>query len=200
MPREYFFQKKKRSFAQKFFEKGLNGASYILLALSEAGEGFLRDLPSSYPQFKLMKDLFGVDYRGRKIKRETIKVNLHRLKKQGLIAQEPKEKYYFLTDKGEEFVSYIKNRFLILKQPWDGKLRVVIFDIPEKKKEWRKWLREELDLMQFHQLQKSVYIGKHPLPDSFYKAVAKNGLYNYVFVLTAGEIDKKEEILEMFKK
>jgi len=200
MSEEYFFEKRKRSFTQQFFKKGLNGVSYILLALSEIGEGFLKDLPDCYPGFKLMKDLFGVSYRGRKIKKETIKVNLYRLKKRGLITQDPKEKYYFLTDEGEEFVSYIKNRFSILKQPWDGKLRIVIFDIPEKKKYWRKWLRDELNLMQYQLLQKSVYIGKHPLPESFYKALIKNYLTEYIFILTIGEIDKKEEILKMFKE
>ena len=200
MSEEYFFQKRKRSFTRRFFKKGLNGTSYVLLALSEVGKGFLRDLPNCYPGFELMKSLFGVDYRGRKIKKETIKINLYRLKKRGLITQDPKEKYYLLTDKGEEFVSYIKNRFSILKQPWDGKLRIVIFDVPEKKKYWRKWLREELNLMQYQILQKSVYIGKHPLPESFYKTIIKNYLTEYIFILTVGDIDKKEKILKMFKK
>ena len=200
MSEEYFFQKRKRSFTRRFFKKGLNGTSYVLLALSEVGKGFLRDLPNCYPGFELMKSLFGVDYRGRKIKKETIKINLYRLKKQGLITQDPKEKYYLLTDEGEEFVSYIKNRFSILKQPWDGKLRIVTFDIPEKKKYWRKWLREELNLMQYQILQKSVYIGKHPLPESFYKTITKNYLTEYIFILTVGDIDKKEKILKMFKK
>lgn len=196
---EYFFQRRKRSFTQKFFEKGLNTTAYILFYLKEIGEGSLRELPSSYPQFKLIKQMFGVDSRVPKLKKETVKTNLYRLKKQGLITKDPKRKIYYLTDKGKEFVSYIEDRYLILKKPWDGKVRIVIFDIPEEKKGWREWIRQELLLLRFHQLQKSVYIGKHPLSESFYKEIAKAGLLRYVFVFTAGEIDQRERILEILE-
>ena len=70
-------------------------------------------------------------------------------------------------------MSYIENRYLVLNKPWDGKLRIVIFDIPEHKKGWRDWIRQELILLQFQQLQKSVHIGKYPLPESFYKEHAQ---------------------------
>lgn len=197
---EYFFQKKKRSFTQKFFEKGFNAATYILFSLKEQGKLLLSEFPSSYPQFKLMKEVFGVDYRGPKLKQETLKTNLHRLKKKGLIAKDPRQKVYYLTDRGEEFVSYIKNRYLILKKPWDGKLRLLIFDIPEEKKHWREWIRQELLLMQFQQLQKSVYVGKNPLPESFYQEIKEAGLVSYIFILTAGEIDRKEEVLKLLEE
>lgn len=198
--KKYFFQQKKRGFAQKFFEKGLTASSYILLALKEAGEGFLSDLPDSYPQFALMKQMFGVGkYKKHSFKKETLVVNLQRLMKKGLVAKEPKKKVYYLTDEGEELVAYIKDRYSILKEPWDGKLRIVAFDIPEEKEYWRRWFRQELILLQFHQLQKSVYIGKSALPESLYKEINENGLSPFIFVLTVGEIDKKEEIMKIFE-
>lgn len=201
MPRpEYFFQKKKRSFTQRFFGKGLNAASYILFCLKEGGKDFLRELPSSYPQFKLMKEMFGVERRTPPLKKETIRVNLYRLKKLGLIVKEPKQKIWYLTDQGKEFVSYIENRFLTLKKPWDGKLRIVIFDIPEKKKRWREWLREELLLLQYQQLQKSVYVGKTPLPESLYKEIKKLEIGKYVFVFIVVDFDRKDEILELLEQ
>ena len=196
---KYFFQKKKRSFAQKFFEKGLNTTSYILLGLKEIGKDFLRRLPNSYPGFELMKEMFGVNYKPN-FKKETIRRNLNRLINQGLIAKDPKQKIYYLTEKGEEIVTYIKNRYLILKQHWDGKLRIVIFDIPEKKKYWREIIRQELLLLQFQQLQKSVYIGKHPIPESFLKEIEDNALGGYIFFFTIDKIDQKKKILELLEK
>jgi len=194
---EYFFQKKRRSFTQKFFEKGLNAAVYTLFCLKDLGKGFLRDLPSSYPRFDLMKKMFGVEYRGVSFEKQTIRTNFYRLKKQGLIAQDPKQKIWYLTDKGREIVDYIENRYLLLQKPWDRKLRIVIFDIPEKKKRWREWLREELLLLQYHQLQKSVYVGKVPLPESLYKEIKKSPIGRRVFVFTLLDFDRKEEILEL---
>ena len=43
---------------------------------------------------------------------------------------------------------------------WDGKWRIVIFDVPEKMKRAREALREKLRELGFKELQKSVFI--HP--------------------------------------
>lgn len=195
---KYFFQNRKRNITQNFFEKGLNASTYILFSLKENGKLFLRELPSCYPGFKLMKEVFGVDSYP-KFKEETIKTNFYRLRKQGLIVKDSKQKFYCLTDRGKEFISYIKDRYLILKKPWDGKLRIVIFDIPEDKKGWRDWIRQELILLQFQQLQKSVYIGKYPLPESFYKEIEKANLNKYIFIFTIDEVDRKDEILKLLE-
>lgn len=161
----------------------------------------MEELPDSYPGFALMKQMFGVGRYGKiDFKKETVKTNLRRLREQGLIEKAPKEKIYCLTDKGKEFVSYIENRYLILKKPWDGKLRIVIFDIPEKKKYWREAIRKELLLMQFQLLQKSVYVGKYPLPESFYKEIEEAGLGGYVFIFTVDKVGRKAAILELLKE
>lgn len=44
---------------------------------------------------------------------------------------------------------------------WDGKWRVVIFDIPEENRRVREALRETLKLMEFYPLQKSVWVSKN---------------------------------------
>ena len=48
------------------------------------------------------------------------------------------------------------------QDPWDGKWRMVFFDIDEGEKKMREALRERLKAMGFYQMQKSVYI--HPFP------------------------------------
>lgn len=195
--KKYFFQNK-RGFTKKFFEKGLSATTYILLSLKEAGEGFLDSLPDCYPSFALMKMMFGRGKYKPKFKKEVVRLNLCRLKKQGLIARNPKKKVYYLTEEGKELVVFIEDRLVLLNAPWDGKFRIVVFDIPENKKGWRRWLRQQLSFLQFQMLQESVYIGKRPLPQGFYQEINDLGLNRYVFVLTVGEIDKNEEILELF--
>jgi len=206
--KHYTFQRdvniKERSMALKVFEVGLSVPIYILLALHQGAKDFLELLPNSYPQFAIMKKMFGIGARYRRQfeeqnERRIITLNLSRLKQRGLIARDADKKTYQLTEKGERIANYIESRRSILSQPWDGKFRILVFDIPEKYKGWREWLRHELILMQFQQLQKSVYIGKFPLPADFYKTLFDVDLSQYLFVLTVGDIDREEQILKMFE-
>lgn len=203
-PKQYLFQKQQlqkqqRGLAEKIFEKGFNAAAFVLFALKESGEDLLRSLPNSYPEFKFWKDFFGVGYKKPQFKPATVRTNLARLQQQGLIAKDPKEKLYYLTEKGKKLTAYIENRYLILKNPWDGKLRVVIFDIPEQKKYWRRIIRQELLAFQFQQLQKSVYIGKYPLPESFCREIEEGGVGKYVFIFTIDQVDREDDILKLFE-
>ena len=197
--KKYIFQQRKTNLTKKIFTHGLNASAYILLSLFEAGEIFLEGLPDCYPGFKLMKQMAGVGrYKRNKFQEKTISANLSRLKKQGLIAKDPEKKIYYLTPEGKRFTAYIKDRYEILKSPWDKKIRIIVFDIPERQKHLRHWLRQELSLMQFERLQDSVYVGKYPLPESFYQELAENDIEDCVFIFTAGEIGRQEKILKLF--
>lgn len=199
---KYSFQQKKRSITYKLFSKGIDATTHILLALYEntqlAREGFLRNCPQ-YSGFGLARAVFGKDSYSQP-KKEAIRTDLSRLQKEGLIKKDPKQKVYCLTDKGKELVSYIENRFLILQEPWDKKFRVVIFDVPEKKRYWRIFLKRELELMQFQQLQKSVYIGKFPLPASLIKEIEADDMGKFVYIFTVENVDRQDEILKMLNE
>jgi DNA-binding transcriptional regulator PaaX len=196
--KKYLFQKRKISFCKKLFENGLNTASYILLSLKEYGELVVENLPSSYPAFAVLKETFGSNSKN-KFKKKTIKVNISRLKKQGLVREDEKRKI-ILSEKGKEMVDYIYDRYSILERPWDERIRVVIFDIPEKKKYLREWFRQELGLLEFKALQKSVFVGKYPLPKSLYQEISKNGLFEQIYVFTIDNIDKEEKLLKLLEE
>jgi CRISPR-associated endonuclease Cas2 len=82
----------------------------------------------------------------------------------------------------------IKNKASAIRGKWDGKYRLVIFDIPEKKNKIRAWLRQELYSLNFSQLQKSVFIGKYPLPDEIIREVKKAGISDCVNYLLVDKI------------
>jgi len=199
---KYLFQKRKISFTKRLFEQGLSAGSYVLLSIKDLGEdftqGFVGELPNTHPGFKLMKDMFGCNSK-KKFEKQIIKVSISRLKKQGLVKQ-TKNKKLCLTDKGKEMVIYIKDRHSILNKPWDKKIRVVIFDIPEERKHFRKWLRQELSLLLFKSLQKSVYIGKYPIPDDLYQDLIDNNLFQDVHIFTIDNADKEEKLLELLEE
>jgi len=70
-----------------------------------------------------------------------------------------------LTEKGKKRIAKIQFENMEIKKPkiWDKKWRVVIFDIPDKKKKGaREALREKLKHLNFYPLQKSVWVHCYP--------------------------------------
>lgn len=69
-----------------------------------------------------------------------------------------------LTKLGKEYALKYKIDEIIVKKPniWDKKWRLVIFDIPEKRRVARNSLRNKLRKLDFYELQKSVFV--HPYP------------------------------------
>ncbi|MFH1838471.1 MAG: hypothetical protein ABH808_03195 [Candidatus Kuenenbacteria bacterium] len=191
----------KTNFTKKILNSGLNVAGFILFSLKEIScIPFDAFLPSNYLGTKFWREIFGLDPEKETWKKNTIKTNLYRLRKQKLIDYDSNKKVYFITDKGKEFTTYIKDRYSILKKPWDKEIRIVIFDIPEKKRGYRNWFRRELCLLEFKLLQKSVFVGKYPLPQSLIEEIDNHNLTSYIFIFTVKEIFKKEKLLKLFEK
>jgi hypothetical protein len=67
-----------------------------------------------------------------------------------------------ITEKGKIRALQYKINEMQIKRPkrWDGKWRIIIFDIPEQYKKMRDLFRRHLKQMDFYQLQKSVWV--HP--------------------------------------
>jgi len=88
----------------------------------------------------------------------------YNLRRQGLIEIQRKNHqiYIGLTEKGKEKAGWLQIDALKIKKPkkWDGKWRMVIFDISQLKKLYREAFRGKLKELGFYPLQKSVWV--HP--------------------------------------
>ncbi|MFH1170039.1 MAG: CRISPR-associated endonuclease Cas2 [Candidatus Vogelbacteria bacterium] len=69
-----------------------------------------------------------------------------------------------LTEQGKKVVLFFDLDKIKIQKPsvWDGKWRIVMFDIPEKKRNARDALRDKLKELGFQEVQRSVFI--HPFP------------------------------------
>jgi len=78
-----------------------------------------------------------------------------------------RKKYVRLTPKGEHFAALMREGGLPLKKPkrWDGKWRLLIFDIPERRKKIRGQIRATLTAIGFVRLQDSVWAFPHDCED-----------------------------------
>jgi DNA-binding transcriptional regulator PaaX len=100
----------------------------------------------------------------RKYPKKKVSDTFYNLKRQGLIEIQRRNHqiYIGLTEKGKEKAGWLQIDALKIKKPkkWDGKWRIVIFDISQLKKLYREAFRGKLKELGFYPLQKSVWV--HP--------------------------------------
>ena len=98
-------------------------------------------------------------------KSEIVKSAASRLRSKGLLTFGGGR--YSLTSAGEKILSTWQLSRYKIKQPhkWDKKWRVIIFDIPEKKKSVRERIREVISSTGFRRLQDSVWIYPYDCED-----------------------------------
>ena len=141
----------------------------ILLGLLDVGEAFIEVmLSTSYKGSPtlLPKRTIGSYYA------------LHRLEKNGYVRRVTGTKRrYRLTLAGRRRALKL---WLYCKpagqQVWDGKWRVLIFDVPERRRAARDFLRRELRLFEFKQLHRSVWVSPFDIPANFQELLGEAGL------------------------
>lgn len=105
-----------------------------------------------------------------------------------------------LTESGKKRILKYHLDEMSIKAPrsWDGKWRVVIFDIPEDLKTARDVMREKLKNLGLYQLQKSVWVYPHPCQDEvdFVSHVYEVG--RYLLYFEAKKLENEEFLKNKF--
>lgn len=162
---------------------------YICVLLLEFGEISMEAFfPSRYSFTKPTRILFGMDEgaikeRVNETTKSVFNQAVKRLVIQGIV--EEKDGKFRLAKKGKSLLQKIFSIKKTLNKKWDGKYRVVIFDIPEKKKKLRNWIRDELYDLNYKLLQKSVFIGRYPLTKEIIEKISEYKIdknVNYLLV------------------
>lgn len=144
--------------------------SYITLSvLEKAIDGYVR-----LEDFLYNPGIYA--YHGGRIPNKTsLSQAIRRLKTEGFVTdiKVGESLLIKLTIKGKELMADGKE-----SKSWDGKWRVVVFDIPEQKRIVRNLFRRNLKKWGFTQVQKSVWISKRDVYEK---------LVNYIEDLKIGE-------------
>ena|SRR3989344_8732469 len=102
-------------------------------------------------------------------KKQSVNRSLALLIKEGYVAVRGgiSKREIVLTTKGEKFAAFLGEGRLALKKPkrWDGKWRLVLFDIPERRKKLRAQLRITLSSLGFVRLQNSAWVYPYDCED-----------------------------------
>ncbi len=128
--------------------------------------------------------------------RRRIRESVYRLKHKGLVEfrVENGKKRLRLTQKGEKEMQSVWNDSFALMVPkkWDGKWRLVIFDIPEKRRSIRDKMRALVSRLGFLKLQDSVWVYPYDCEElvSLLKTDLKTGRAVLYVIADAIEFDK----------
>lgn len=130
------------------------------------------------------KVLYELVQKRRKLNNKLFNSNLHRLKNKGILSFDS-EKNIFI----DRHLLARKTLFRMMQKKPTGETKVmVMFDIPEKKRKIRNWLRLQLKLWDFKMIQQSVWLGKGSLPKEFTEHLNLLGISKCVKILKVQSI------------
>lgn len=100
------------------------------------------------------------------------------------------EVYLALTPLGKKQLDGYLNKLVIKKKnkPWDGKFRIVLFDIPEKNRPIRDELRNRLKEFGFVGWQQSVWATKQDVTKELREFIRRNKLQEYILVIETTDL------------
>jgi phenylacetic acid degradation operon negative regulatory protein len=124
---------------------------------------------------------------------------VYNLQKRGSIKVTEKNgrKFLQLTKKGRLEILLAKAKMPVTKK-WDGKWRMIVFDIPEWAKPQRNQLRGLLKKNNFYRLQDSVYVNPYPLNREAIKYLSETGLSEYIRIIKVEEMDNDKDLKKKF--
>lgn len=145
-----------------------------------------------------------VTYRyGGKPRRQSVYNSFSRLQNRGYIIKagdKPGKAVYKLAEPvRKEFLAFNKLKLKKrLDKKWDGKWRLVPFDIPETKKKHRDMLRRRLKNLGLELFQQSIWLTPYSLSEDFYAVIEEAGLENYVEIIETDHLPKQDLWIRKF--
>lgn len=171
----------------------LTGAIYVAASSPYFSLHLIKNIERELKKRKYLK---------KKYKDSTFNNSFYYLKKRGYLNIEKKNKqiYISLTEKGKEKAGKYLIDDLEIKKPkkWDGKWRIVIFDIPNLTNIKRSALRGKLKHLGFYKLQHSVWTQPYDCQKEMNTLKEFFGLNEKEFKLITGEIENDKFLKNIF--
>lgn len=165
--------------------KGRKVTNLILLALEKAVDGYVRLEDFLYnPGYYAYGD--GWEY---PLNKASLAKALQRLRVAGFVELVADKEFILrLTDRGRERA--ILAQLQSSGGKWDGKWRIVIFDVPEKRRSVRDLLRHNLKSWGFNPWQQSVWVTKRNCTEALRKYIQNIGIEDWVMILESDNIGR----------
>lgn len=133
-----------------------------------------------------------------KLPEQNVRQCARRLQSRGLISGSAVDGYK-VTAQGLKFLEDLRFDKIQQTKPWDKKWRIVIFDIPETKRNERDKIRQLLKELGFYKLQLSTWA--HPLPClNYFKSIQKSSrLGSRLILMEVDYLSEQTRLLNHFR-
>lgn len=130
--------------------------------------------------------------------KQRIQRSIRYLKRKHFIAF-PGKGRFTITKKGVQRLARINvDNIAIKRVPWDGKWRIVTFDIPEEKEGKREYFRRRLKEMGFYHFQRSVFMIPYPCEEEIDQITEALDIESNVHVIVAYPFEGDGELRKHF--
>ena len=150
-------------------------------------------------QWKVLKQ---ISYEWKKINKEKLRKDINQLYQTKLIRRKENSDGSYtieLTEKGRmKSLTYHFEEMKIKGENWDGKWRLIVFDIPESKRKGRDALRDKIRKLGFYELQKSVWVYPYECKNEIDFIIEFFGLRKYVRFGILESIDNELHLKKIF--
>jgi len=158
-------------------------ADLMLLSLEKSADGYLRIQDFTYHHYRYK---YGIP----NLKRSAFSMALKRLRENGLVEfVDDQELLIRLTAKGKDR-AVVLNLLWEGNLKWDGKWRIVIFDVPEKRRAARDLLRIKLKEWGFIKWQQSVWVTKKNCTEVLRNYIRQVGIEDWILVIESDNIGR----------
>lgn len=148
----------------------------ILLALEKTIDGYVN-----------FDDLIHNPLLERPVKKPLLSQALRRLREKGFVEfKSDKELVLQLTDSGRDRALWAKMR--TGDEKWDGRWRLVVWDVPEKRRQARDLLRFKLKQLGFKQWQQSIWATKINCTKLLRDFIKQVGIEDWVMVIESDNV------------
>ena len=132
----------------------------------------------------------------------TFRSCLHRLHRSRLI-QRDYNSIVSLTEEGEKRArfAYIEAESALHRageSKWDGGWRIVFFDIPEKDRKSRDYLRKVLKIVGFKEFQRSIWAYPYPVPSFLKDLMLEDSVKPHIKFITTNSINDDTKLRAKF--
>jgi len=191
-----------RSIFNKLNKAATNSVG-LFMAYLNAGYG--ANLSKIEYEFSKIKAGRKIDNKEIKEARDKFNKLVYKLKKDGLIKKKGRgaKAVYSITNRGLKKLENLKEKKNDLSFPKvdypepKGKIIILIsFDIPERNRRKRDWLRKVLVYLKFKQIHRSVFVGKGKLPEEFIDDLERLQLNSFVEIVKIGKSGTLRKVID----
>lgn len=160
------------------------------------GRKYVREWGEFFRDTGIVAEAVVNDFINRYKEKKYLKQSLSRLMDKGFISRRGSK--FMLTAEGRRyFLANTKIKSRVRK--WDGKWRLITFDVPGGYNPKRDQIRYLLQKFNFYLLQKSVWICPNFMTEEFWKLIVENDLDKYCKAMVVEFLEGDKDLKKYFK-